>query len=191
MVDILEFQVNEVIGNLISKYVDDVKKDRKAWVHPTFPTKDEDLPQATIESGSPIYENDSAGDFLFAETLGNGDYVEYLYKKTTYPIHIYVSTKKLDAYKITYENETLHLTNKPLNLFIKRNIINAMRLHKDELLYYFDGFRVVSSTPVFEGSEFKWISDIECEIKAKDCWKKITGSDGIVTTTNVTTVVFT
>ena len=169
------FTVNEVIGNLIASKVIDIFKDRKGnrWVYPTFPEEDSELPEVVVEVEAVSYEPDSAGNFLYEETLPNGDLRKYYYKKAIYPVHIYVITGRKDEFTVLENGKDLFLSNKPLNIYLTLKIVNVLRVHRGEmLLKHFDGFDEQSVSPAFEDNKSQWASDIMYEVKAKDVWVK-------------------
>ena len=173
-VELQFFTVNEVIGNLISSKVDDLNKNRKGnrWVYPTFPEDDVELPEAIVEVASVSYEPDSAGNYLYSETLDNGDHKEYFYKKAIYTVHVYPITGKRDEFEINDNGRQLYLSNKPLNIYLTSKIIDVTRKNRDQLMNYFDGFDEISVSPSFEDNKNQWASDITFEVKAKDLWVK-------------------
>jgi len=168
--DIQFFDIVETIGTFIQDNVVDIHttRDGNRWIFPTFPKRNSSLPQVTIQLGQPTYENDSAGDYLYSESLDNGDYKEYYYKKATYIIHLFIISSKEQE----IQAGELFLTNQPLNLYITNSIKYALFKHRGKLLKSFDNFRLENISPVFENNKYSWSSDIACSIKAKDVWCK-------------------
>lgn len=172
MIRPISFQVVEIVGSLIQNKVEDIDKERDGdrWVFPSFAKKTSNLPQATIDLGDPSYENDSAGNFLYSETLDNGDHKEYYYKKVTYPAHIFVLSQKEKEITVNDSGGSLFLTGKPLNAYITALIKEGLWKYRGDLLVYFDDFKLISVSPVFEDDEYTWSSDMSYEVKAKDMW---------------------
>ena len=174
MIGINSFDIIETVGNLISDNVEDIDKSRSGdrWVFPTFTTTDSNLPQATVELGEVLYENDSAGNFLGEETLPNNSFKQYFYKQGVYPLHIYVLTGKSKSFDVNHNGKTLQLNNKPLNAYLVHKINNMLFLKRGHLLGYFTDFKIIGVSSVFENNKNSWSSDITCEIKAKEIWVK-------------------
>lgn len=170
----IEFEIYETVGNLLQNKVVDIKTDRKnsRFVFPTFTTNNSQLPQYTIKLGESTTEEDSAGDYLQDETLENGDYKVYYYKKITFPIHIYAVTSKEGNINVTELNNNFFLDGKKLNIYWQNLAKQCIYRNIDILKSKFTDFKIQNVSTTFDNNEYSWASDITCQVIAKDKWVK-------------------
>lgn len=172
------FGVVELLGDLIQRKVPDPDKNRAAikdsrWVWPTFPDAESLLPQAVVEISDTSFQPGAAGDFLKEETLADGTFREYYYRKSTHTFHVYVLTAKNAEFEIQALNQTLYLKNKKFNVYLADQVKNALHVFRSEVEnaeYGIDNLDVKTKSPVFEDEEYSWATDITGEITGKDVW---------------------
>jgi len=167
-----EFIINETIGKTISKYVRDIKTDRKGdrFVFPTFAKNDTELPQITIEVEGPTFVDVSASNYLQSETLANGDYKEYYYKKAIYPVKIFCMTVRGIEYEVIYDNKKAFMGNKMICDYWSHDVMQQLRIHRDELLLNFDDFKIEGKPESYEASKVRWTAQIDCVVTIKELW---------------------
>jgi uncharacterized protein YneR len=169
------FDIVQVIGNLISDNVTDIRTNRKnpRWVFPTFPDDDVNYPEIVVELKSVSYDDISAGRFFKEEVEeSTGDYLQYYTRYGVAEVRITVLTEKKTPYEVVRNGTTLYLTNQPLNLYLCNSISDALKWKRDDLLQYFIDFRVMKKSPVFEDDSNTWASEIDCEVEYQDIWVK-------------------
>ena len=181
MINIAFFNIVEILGEIISSNVEDIKKDRKdnkkKWIYPTFAEKDSNLPQITIQLGDPAYTPTGSGNgYWDSETLDNGDQQDTFTKELKVTAHIYVSTAKKNVYEVVKNNEKFTLENQPLNLYLTNEVKNCLFSKRDEFLSssaHIDDIEITSIGLPFESNKDVWATDISCEITLLDEWIKI------------------
>ena len=174
------FQVIEVIGNLISNEVTDIRTDRKSdkWVYPIFPKKRTNYPEAVVEIKDINYDDASANRFLCSETLESGNYAEYYYRDAIADVLLTVLTEKESQFEVTRNGTEYFLTNQPLNLYIVNQIHDAIKWNKSDLLEYFIDIKVLKKTPVFEDDPNTWAGELRIEVEYQDVWAKEYSASG-------------
>lgn len=172
MTNPLEFDIVEKVGTILQNNIKDIKplRDNSRFVFPTFASNPSQLPQLTIELGSPTITKDSAGDYLSEELLENGDKKVYYYRKITYPIHVYAVTSKEDEIEVKELNQTLYLNGQKLNTYWQNLAKQCLYKNLGELKSLFLDFDVQSVVPTFDNNHYSWASDIICEVIARDKW---------------------
>ena len=169
------FEVIQIVGNLISDNVTDIRTDRtnSRWVFPVFPDDLSNYPEVIVELKSINYEDISAGRYLSTETEETtGDYLEYYTRYGTADLVLTVLSEKKPSYTVTRNSTSLYLNNQPLNLYLCNAITDVLKWKRDELLECFIDFRVIKKSPVFEDDPNTWASEIKCEVEYQDIWVK-------------------
>jgi len=169
------FDIIQVIGNLITDNVTDIRTNRtnNRWVFPVFPDDKSNYPEIIVELLGVNYEDISAGRLLSTETeISTGDYLEYYTRYGMADLTITVLSEKKTSYSVVRNGTTLYLNNQPLNLYLCNAITDALKWKRDDLIEYFIDFRIIKKTPVFEDDPNTWASEIKCEVEYQDVWVK-------------------
>jgi hypothetical protein len=181
MAEVKLFTVYNELKNLIQTNITNPSGETK-WIFPTFATNDSNLPQITIKILNPVYEDDSAGSFLYEEDSTITEIVddeeveivvhnEYYYKKATLPVNIYILTGKQQEYNI----DGLFYTNQPLNIQLTNQIKELLWIAQENNGTFKDKIsrvKVLGIDFAFRDNANTWASEIQVEASYKDKWLK-------------------
>lgn len=166
LTDNKQFMSNySVIENAITSNINDPDTDRKSnrWVFPTFPEKKnyDNYPVIIIDIEEQEMVNQSAGDYYCEEQKQDGSYTITYGKRMNGNAKIYVMTEKNRAFTI----DNNYLKEKPLNLYLRNKVMNALFKNREELLQNYSVF----GPPRFNGGVYEddsktWVSEINVPV---------------------------
>ena len=175
----MTFDVVEVIGNIIQENVTDLNpsRDKKKWVFPQYPEDATNLPEVVVKLSNVNFEPDSAGNFLYSDyNSETGIYKEYYYKKAIADLRLIVVTQKSNGQSASLEGEhdgnKMFLRNQTLNIFLLEKIKNVLWSNREDLLEYFDKFKLESIESSFDNNKWSWGGIIQNKVEYKDCFVK-------------------